>query len=101
MSSGPNGEHRYQLDISVAIARRLRRLQRTATRKGLGEEFLAAFRYAVSRLYHDPTRFGEPLYRLPALHLQIRCAAVGLLGIHFGVHEHRRIVFLQEVKLLP
>lgn len=100
LPSSANGNYPFQLELSAAIAEVIRQLQRRASREGRGKEFLLAMRRVVERLRRDPTDFGEPLYRLPALRMQIRCAAVGLLGLDFGVCEDRPLVFIKSVKLL-
>ena len=100
MPSSANGEPHFQLDMSGAIVEALRRLQRRASSEGRGKAFLAAVRKAVERLRRDATRFGEPLYRLPALRLQVRLAVVGPLVLYFAVHEDRPLVFFKSVKLL-
>jgi hypothetical protein len=100
MDPPANGEHPYQLSFSGAIVMRLRQLQRRASREGRGEEFLRALRSAVERLWNDPTTFGEPLYRLPVLRVQVRCAVIRPLGIDFAVCEDRPLVFIKAVRLL-
>jgi hypothetical protein len=100
MPTSANGEPHFQLDISGSIAEVLRQLQRQASREGRGKAFLAAVRKAIDRLRRDATAFGESIYRLPALRLQVRLAVVGPLGIHFAVHEDRPLVFIKSVKLL-
>ena len=79
MPSPGNGELPFQVGFSEVIAQTIRDLQRQASREGRGKDFLAAFRKAVNRLQTSPRAFGEPLYRLPALRMQIRCGALGPL----------------------
>jgi hypothetical protein len=62
---------------------------------------MAAAREIGHRLKRDPDDFGEPLYRLPALRLQVRHAVSGPLLIYFAVHEDRPLVFIKQVLLLP
>ena len=50
---------------------------------------------------NDPYDFGEPLYRLPALRMQIRHGAILPLFIDYGVCEDRPLVFIRGVTLLP
>src|SRR4029077_7162715 len=95
-----NGEQPFQAGFSEAIALTIRHLQRQASREGRGKDFLGAFRKAVDRLQSSPRGFGEPLYRLPALRMQVRCAVLGPLSIDFGVCEDRPLVFIMAVKLL-
>ena len=62
---------------------------------------LSPIRRIWQQLSLNPVEFGEPLYRLPALRLQVRHGAVGPLLIHFAVHENRPLVFIKSVTLLP
>jgi hypothetical protein len=100
MLSSANGDKSFQLEFSAAIAEALRHLQRRASREGRGAGFLSALRKMVVRLRTDPTEFGESLYRLPALRMQIRCAVVRPLVVHFGVCEDRPLVFIKTVSLI-
>jgi hypothetical protein len=100
MSSAANGQQHFRIAFSAAVAESIRRLVRRATREGRGKAFLLALRQAIDRLRDDPTDFGEPLYRLPALRMQIRCAVIGPLGIDFAIRENERVVFVKTVKLL-
>ena len=90
----------YEVIHSGAVTKALRRLFRQATRKGRAEAFLAALEQIDHRLGHSPNRFGEPLYRLPALRLQVRSAVIRPLVAHFGVHEDRPLVFVRRFELL-
>jgi hypothetical protein len=82
------------------IAEAIRELQRRASRQGRGEEFLQALRTVVDRLRHDPNEFGEPLYRLSALRMQVRAGTVRPLYVDFAVCEDRPLVFIRAIKLL-
>jgi hypothetical protein len=44
--------------------------------------------------------FGEPLYHLPALRLQLRCAVIRPLVIDFAVSEEGHEVYIKAVRLL-
>ena len=100
MPPGANGDYPFRLDFSGGIAKRLRQLQRRASRQGRGGEFLEAFRKVVEQLRQRPFEFGEPLYRLPALRLLICCAVVGPFGIDFAISEDHPVVFIRSVRLL-
>jgi hypothetical protein len=95
-----NGGRTYRVEGSGAIAQALREIQRQAARQGRGEEVLSAFRRIAHQLQRDPVHLGEPLYRLPALRMQIRSVAIRPLVVDFGVCEDRPLVFLRAVKLL-
>jgi hypothetical protein len=100
MASPGNGEQPFHVGFSETIAQTIRDLQRQASKEGRGQDFLAALRQAVDRLQSSPRALGEPLYRLPALRMQIRCGVLGPLSIDFGVCDDRRLVFIMAVKLL-
>src|SRR4051794_2399570 len=95
-----NGRHRHQIEFSAALAATVRNLQQRATRENRGEEFLAAFRRIVAFLQSSPNSFGESLYRLPALRLRVRCAAVRQISIDFAVSEDRPVVYIKSVRLM-
>ena len=95
-----DGKRRYEVHLSRALANRMRQIQQQATREGRGTVVLAAFRQIVQRLQSDPLDFGEPLYRLQALRLQIRHGAVLPLFVDFAVSEDRPLVFIKGVRLL-
>jgi hypothetical protein len=100
MSSGrpPGGE--YEVHNSTVIARAFLELQHQATAEGRGPELLAAARAVYERLRRNPVEVGEPLYRLPALRIQVRCVSIRPLYVDFAVCEDRPLVFIKAVKLL-
>jgi hypothetical protein len=100
MPAAPNGSYPFQLAFSQVIADALRKLQRQASSEGRGEAFLNAVRTVIDRLRTEPTTFGEPLYHLPNLRMEVRCALVAPFGVDFGVCEDRPLVFIKAVRLL-
>jgi hypothetical protein len=95
-----SGGQPYQVHVSGVVARRIERVQRQASREGRGPEALSAFRQILDRLEQEPNVFGEGLYRLPALRMQIRHAAIRPLFVDFAVCEDYPIVFIKGVELL-
>jgi hypothetical protein len=100
MSPPDDGGQRYYVHLATAIAQRLRQIQRQATREGRGEAVLAAFREIIDRLSRAPADFGEPLYRLPVLRMQVRHGAILPLFIDFAVCEDLPLVFIRGIRLL-
>jgi hypothetical protein len=100
MVSNAPGSYPYRVVLSEEVADSVRELHRRAMDQGRGEQFLAALRVAVDRMRMNPNAFGDPNYRLPALHLTVRCAAISPMGFHFAVHEYQPIVFLTSIKLM-
>jgi hypothetical protein len=90
----------YEVHNSAAIARAFVRIQRQATREGRGAELLRAARDVYEHLRRHPSEYGEPLYRLPALRMQVRCVAVRPLYVDFAVCEDQPLVSIKAVKLL-
>jgi hypothetical protein len=96
----PNGSDPYQVHYSKAVLASFRQLQRKATRRGQGEEFLSAFRRIIRLLHREPLMVGEALYRLPNLRLQVRTVAVAPLLVDFAVSEDAPIVYIKSGRLL-
>jgi hypothetical protein len=100
MPEQDDGGPRYEVHASGVIVEALRRAQRRAAREGRGEKALTALRQIYRRLQDNPTAFGEPLYRLPGLRMQVRTCVVLPLLVDFAVCEDHPLVFLKNVKLL-
>jgi hypothetical protein len=101
MSSGANGENRpYDVRMSGQTGSALKQLHQEAIEVGVGQSFLAALRQIIAGLQNDPPAFGEPLYRLPALHLLVRQGSLLPLVVNYAVHEERRLVFIRGFKSL-
>lgn len=101
MSSPTSPGGPYKVHNSDLIAQAFLDLQRQASREGRGQDLLQATRDVYERLSRDPNEFGEPLYRLPNLRMQIRCAAIKPLSLDYAVCEDRPLVFIKAVRLLP
>lgn len=100
MSQAGSGGFPYQVEISDAVADALRQLFLRAVLAGQGPAAASAFWEIVEALHRQPNEFGEPLYPLIHLHLQMRRAAIRPLVVTYGVHEQLRIVFVQSFHLL-
>ncbi|HEY7159073.1 MAG TPA: hypothetical protein VH575_34335 [Gemmataceae bacterium] len=61
---------------------------------------LAALRHIYQGLQRDPTILGEPLYRLPAMHMMVRTVVVRPLALDFAICEDRPLVFIKGAVLL-
>ncbi len=85
-----NGGH-FEVHCSGVIAKSLKQIQKQAKQEGPGEQVLAAIQSIWHELSHDPTEFGEPLYHLPALQLQVQHGAAGPLLVYFAVMSTDRM----------
>ncbi len=101
MSSPRNGDPRYRIHISGANVAACLKLQHRAKLEGRGREVVAALREIARRLHNNPLEIGEPVYRLPAMRLQVRSASVRPLVVDFAICEDRPLVFIKNVWLLP
>ena len=93
-----NGEH-FEVHCSGVVAQQIYELQDSATGKQK-KEIADAFWAVVKRLQVDPHDFGEPLYRLPSMRMQVRTSVVPPLAVIFAVCEDRPHVFIKRVKLI-
>jgi hypothetical protein len=98
--SAENGG-RYEVHCSGLIAKRLKEIQKHAKEEGRGEHVLSAIRNIWHRLSDNPIEFGEPLYRLPALRMQVRHGIIRPLFVEFAVCEDEPLVFIKGITLLP
>jgi len=100
MPDSPNGGRFYEIHGSATIAEAFRQVQRQAVQENRGQEMVGALRLLRQGLQRNPLKLGEPLYRLAALQMEIRMAAIGPLAVSFGVCEDRPLVFIKAVSLL-
>jgi hypothetical protein len=91
----------YHVHCSGLIFETLKQIQKQAKDEGRGEQVLTSMRRIWHELSYNPHDFGEPLYRLPGLGLQVCHAVVGPLLIYFAIHHQMPLVFIKEVALLP
>ena len=101
MNSPGDGQPVLYKVIPTGVASKLLKQRHLeAIQAGRGAPFLAAFRQIVERLRKDPLVFGEPLYRLKALQLEIRQGIVLPLVVDYAVDEQRRLVYIRGCKAL-
>jgi len=95
-----NGGIDYKVYCSGAVAKSIRDVHQQAVQEGRGEAMVTAFRETVEHLRKRAERFGEALYRLPALRIEVRHAVLRPIAVQFGVCEDRPLVFIKSVTLL-
>jgi hypothetical protein len=98
--SGGSAAVPYRVVYPEVVRQDLMRLGETARQLGFSGEFASAVKTVDARLRLAPLEFGEALYTLRHLGLEMRAAAVFLLGVRYAVDEARRIVYVLEVNLL-
>jgi hypothetical protein len=101
MTPRGNGQRaRFSVHMSEATRELLRALHRQEAEAGRGRAFVGAFRHIIHRLQYDPMEFGEPLYRLPVLHLVVRQGSIARMVVDYAVYEDRPLVFIRGITLL-
>jgi len=90
----------FIVDMSGETRQKIRALFDKACRENRGKEFLAAFKAISHRLITDPHEFGEPLYHLPLLKVQVRKAIVIPISVDYSVSKHHNNVVLKGLKLM-
>jgi hypothetical protein len=75
----------------------LKELLARAADVGLDEEVFRAIKRIQHQLTHDPLGFGEPLYRLPNMKLEVRLGIVPPLAVQYAVHQEQPFVYLKVV----
>ena len=86
--------------FSGELRERIKACYHEAVKENHQQEFLAALTEINRRLTEEPIEFGDPLYRLPLLKLQIRSAAIRPVFVEYGVSEEHPLVVLRRIKLM-
>ena len=94
-----NGQE-YNVQMVGLAKSQLKQHYFEAAAAGTGQRLSAALRQIVSRLQKDPLNFGEPLYRLPTLNLQVRKGAIAPVAGFYGVHNEKPLVWINGFKML-
>ena len=101
MSSQGNGQAElFKVDMSGQTKVALQQLHKQAWSAGNSKRFLAALAHIIQRLQQDPTHFGEPLFHLPALKLEVCQAVVPPLVVNFAIYPEQSLVFIRGFMLL-
>lgn len=101
MTASGNGKGPpYAIIMSQAIRLIVKGLHAEAMGLGRGNDFVRALRQIINWLRMEPSKFGEPLYSLPALSLTVRHGMVGPLVVFYGVHNEKALVFVTGFKVL-
>ena len=91
----------YRISVPGPVSASIESEQLRATLDGKGEAFLAAMRYAIARIRHEPLGLGEAIFPLRNAKLIVHLAFLPPLVIEFGVHEELPLVFIRRVSYLP
>lgn len=90
----------YYVDASAEMSKRIKHLHQLAIEQDRGELFISSFKEIYSRLHANPFEFGEPLYTLPMLRLEVRTASILPVVVTYGVSKDSPMVVIKDVQLL-
>jgi hypothetical protein len=90
----------YHVDLSGETHHQIKALFVKASREGRAESFLAAFKKICHRLEQDPEDFGEPLYHLSVLKVQVRKAVIIPLAVDYSVSKYHHNIVIKGIKLM-
>ena len=88
----------YRVDIIGPARRDYLDIVRRAQDARLGEAVVEAYRRLLIRLAQNPREFGEPMYHLSGMRMDVRNASVRPLYIEYDVHDEQPIVVIRRVR---
>ena len=71
-----------------------------AAAAGVGRAVVDAIGQIWRRLEHGPRDFGEPMYHLRAMKMEVRKAAIAPIYVEYGVHDDQLVVVIRRVRWL-
>jgi hypothetical protein len=101
MTPSGGGGPPYEVQCSARDAQAFKQIHQQAAQVGAGAQVVEAIRTVYEQLQTNPSGFGDPLYRLRALKLEVRVGIVPPLVVHFAISEDEPLVFIKGVKTLP
>jgi hypothetical protein len=90
----------WQVSYPDVVRQALGQLHRRARERGLGRQVIEAAIQIDDDLHNRPDTFGEEVFRLRHLHLQVRVAFHRPLLVRFAVHEQLPLVFVRAIEAL-
>jgi hypothetical protein len=100
MSQPVGGGPPFRVESSALVTAATRALLLRAVQTGRGAEALAAYRGLIDALETRAREFGEPLYPLTHMQLQVRAGSIRPLMVNYAVHEEQPLVFIRYFALM-
>jgi hypothetical protein len=100
MKPGVNGKDRFRVSTSGQIADEIKSLLPIAVEQGKEDSFYQGLEAIYKTLENEPGKFGEPLYHLKNLNLEMRAGIISPFAVTYGVNYAARTVFISKVTLL-
>lgn len=94
-----NGQDTFQVSISGLLADVIKVMLQIAVAAGREDTFYQGLEKIHKKLKSDPGRFGEPLYHLKNLNLEMRIGIIYPFTVTYGVNYSARTVFVSKLTL--
>lgn len=91
---------RHSVGLSDTIREELRDFLNRAPTIAEDRRIREAFAAILDMLRDAPHLFGEPMYHLRGMRMEVRKAAVAPVYVEYGVHEDRPVVVIRRVRWL-
>src|SRR5262249_29206731 len=89
---------RFRVTFNELLRQRVREYTQRAHDSGFGQRFLAEMQEIVERMATDPLNWGDPIYTLHSLGLQMFHRIHSGIHVEYGVNEPARVVFVRRVE---
>lgn len=90
----------FYVDVSGEVHKKIKTKFEKACREGRRQSFLDAFKKIIDRLEQDPHEFGEPLFNLQMLQLQVSTAVILPLSVDLSVSQYHNNVVIRYIQLM-
>lgn len=91
----------YRISFAGRSKEQLNGLRAQAIQLGIKKEFLSAIKWIHQRLSAAPSKWGDPLYRLRYLELDLYRGTHTPLNMVYAVDEQGKLVYLTQVWPMP
>ncbi len=94
-----NGQDTFLVSISGLLADLIQVMLQIAVAAGREDIFYQGLERIHKKLENDPGKFGEPLYHLKNLNLEMRVGIIYPFTVTYGVNYSARIVFISKLTM--
>jgi hypothetical protein len=94
-----NGQDTYRVSSSGALAKKIKAMFEIAIEAGQEAGFFQGLERIHKKSENDPGKFGEPLYHLKNLNLEMRIGVIYPFTVTYGVNYSARTVFISKLTM--
>jgi hypothetical protein len=99
MNPEANGHGAFRVSIPGTVASDVKKSLRIAIEAEEEDRAFAALAEINRKLENEPGTFGEPLFYLKSLNLEMRLGVVPPFSVTYGVNYSARTVFVSRVRM--